>query len=411
MRPPIIVGPSPMETHLPARALCALLPLAVLSGCATLLGSSRPALTVAADADGATIHDARGSVLGVTPLRQPLRLVARRDTLLVTHPVRGTGRVAVDRRDNGLIHIDIALAGAGLTGMAAGRHTLGGAAFVAGVLGWVIDRKSGAAWRHAPDSVYAVLPPPPGPPPLAQAPSPVPPDAPPPAADAPPEAPAAGADAGAFADTAVVVETLRRLATAAYAAGCDSTFPRFWLNEHGHLADGGAAPRALSPAEAEAVQRNVDAAAARLRAACDRASQAAREDRWAIENPRPPVAADLSAPVLFAYNSAAVADSVLSRLRELALRLRDSGDGLTLVVEGFADPAGGAAYNDSLGLARARAVIAVLHAAGLPAVCCQARSYGADPAWLAAPGHSAGSPLARYNRRVTFHLAPAETER
>src|SRR5688572_28472654 len=191
--PPIIAGPfSHMEVPLPTRALCALLPLALLSGCATLLGSRRPALTLRADADSATIHDARGTVLGVTPLRRPLRLPARRDTLLVTHPARGTARVVLGRQDNGLSHFDIALAGIGLTAVVADRRTLGGAAILAGVLGWVIDRSSGAVWMHSPDSVYAALPPPRKPPPLARDPSPGSPDA--AATDA-----AAPADAGAFA--------------------------------------------------------------------------------------------------------------------------------------------------------------------------------------------------------------------
>src|SRR6185503_5251783 len=153
---------------------------------------------------------------------------------------------------------------------------------------------------------------------------------------------------------------------------------RFWLNERDQLVPDGGPRRALSPAETDAIGRNVAAAAARLREACARANPRARADRRAIENPLPPIAEDLSAPVLFRHASAAVPDGVRPRLRELARRLRAGSGGLTLVVEGFAAPGGSDAYNQALGLARARAVLAILRAAGLPEGCCIARSYGAD---------------------------------
>lgn len=378
--------------RLPCRALHALLPIALLSGCATLTGSRRHSLAVAANVDSAVVRDARGNVLGVTPLAGPLRLRPGRDTLVIDRPDRDAVRVPLGRRVDPTTRVSLVFgAGIGAFGLLSDKPPVASAGLALAVIGWLVDRAGGRGWLHEHDSVYATLPPP-RPPPLAAVAS-----APPP----PPSPPT-------FADPALIAETLRLVAAAADEAGCDSTFARFWLGERDELG----ARREISAAEREAIARNVEAAAPRLRDACARASPLARTDRRAIENPLPPLAADVSAAVYFATGSSVVPDSVRPRLGELARRLRASGDGLTLVVEGFADPAGGDAYNQALGLARARAVVAVLRAAGpLPADCCVALSRGEDPASLAAPGHAGAAPAARYNRRVTFHLEPAEAQR
>jgi outer membrane protein OmpA-like peptidoglycan-associated protein len=76
--------------------------------------------------------------------------------------------------------------------------------------------------------------------------------------------------------------------------------------------------------------------------------------------------------------------------------------GSLVTIEGFTDPAGSAAYNNRLGLARADAVRDYLTMRGLTADQLRTVSYGEATNRQVMPGAAASAPGAELNRRVSF---------
>ncbi len=108
----------------------------------------------------------------------------------------------------------------------------------------------------------------------------------------------------------------------------------------------------------------------------------------------------------FAFNSATVREQDKPKLDEFAKIMRAHHSDAVVTVEGFADPAGSAAYNRRLGLERAKAVRNYLVTTdGMPAGQVRAVSYGEANNRLVKPGatHAAGTP----NRRATLVIDSA----
>lgn len=115
---------------------------------------------------------------------------------------------------------------------------------------------------------------------------------------------------------------------------------------------------------------------------------------------------EFAVPVHFAFDAAEVHDGVrpaLDRFAELAQR---HYPGAMITVEGFADPAGAAAYNRQLSRRRAEAVRSYLISRGLAAGQLRAVGYGEDR--LVVPGAAGDASGAELNRRVVFVVETPE---
>jgi peptidoglycan-associated lipoprotein len=105
-------------------------------------------------------------------------------------------------------------------------------------------------------------------------------------------------------------------------------------------------------------------------------------------------------PVNFGYDDATVRDEDRMALERFAQVAQRHYNGAMVTVEGFADPAGSARYNEALSLRRAEAVRDFLAAQGLPAD--RVRPVGYGETRLVVPGAERSEPGAEKNRRVVF---------
>ena len=105
-------------------------------------------------------------------------------------------------------------------------------------------------------------------------------------------------------------------------------------------------------------------------------------------------------PVTFAFDDATVSDEDRPALDQFAGVVGKHFQGAVVTVEGFADPAGSAAYNRRLSLERAENVVAYLNQAGLNGVTIRAVGLGETRAVV--EGASRDMPGADANRRVVF---------
>ena len=112
-------------------------------------------------------------------------------------------------------------------------------------------------------------------------------------------------------------------------------------------------------------------------------------------------------PVNFAFDDASVRDQDRAALERFAQVAQKYYPNATITVEGFADPAGSAAYNKALSERRAEAVKSYLVAQGLSDA--QMRAVGYGKTRLVNPGAWGDDPAAEANRRVVFvveHVGP-----
>ena len=105
-------------------------------------------------------------------------------------------------------------------------------------------------------------------------------------------------------------------------------------------------------------------------------------------------------PVTFAFNDASVRPEDTPALERFAQVVKKYYPTSTITVEGFADPAGSAAYNRMLSERRAEAVRGHLTQAGLDASLLRAVGYGESR--QVAPGAQRDDMGAELNRRVVF---------
>lgn len=109
----------------------------------------------------------------------------------------------------------------------------------------------------------------------------------------------------------------------------------------------------------------------------------------------------------FAFNDATVREQDKPFLNEFATVIREHHPNVLVTVEGFADPAGSAAYNKRLGQRRAEAVREQLvQAGGLRADKVRAVSYGEDANRQVVAG--AWGPEGEANRRVVLVIDYAD---
>lgn len=107
----------------------------------------------------------------------------------------------------------------------------------------------------------------------------------------------------------------------------------------------------------------------------------------------------------FAFNQATLQDQDKAKLDEFAKVMRAHHTDALVTVEGFADPAGSAAYNKRLGLKRANAVRDYLvNNDGMPASQVRAVSYGEAHNRQVKPGatRAAGEPNRRASLVIDF---------
>lgn len=102
----------------------------------------------------------------------------------------------------------------------------------------------------------------------------------------------------------------------------------------------------------------------------------------------------------FAFNSATLNDQDKQMLGGFAQVISQHHPDVMITVEGFADPAGTAAYNKQLGMRRAKAVRDYLVSQGIPANELRAVSYGAARNRQVKPG--AWGAKGEDNRRVSL---------
>ncbi len=102
----------------------------------------------------------------------------------------------------------------------------------------------------------------------------------------------------------------------------------------------------------------------------------------------------------FAFDSAALGGADQPALSEFAAVISKHHPGALITVEGFADPAGSTAYNQTLGLRRANAVKGYLSAQGLTATQLRTVSYGESVNRQVQPG--AWGERGKLNRRVSL---------
>ena len=105
-------------------------------------------------------------------------------------------------------------------------------------------------------------------------------------------------------------------------------------------------------------------------------------------------------PIYFGFNEAGVAQNNQAALDRFAQTIQQHYPGSLVTVEGFADPAGSAAYNERLSRARADSVRAYLVGRGIPEN--QLRAVGYGETRLISEGAAAAEPGAELNRRVVF---------
>jgi peptidoglycan-associated lipoprotein len=105
-------------------------------------------------------------------------------------------------------------------------------------------------------------------------------------------------------------------------------------------------------------------------------------------------------PVHFGFDDAEVGPEATPVLDRFARVVQRYYPGSMISIEGFADPAGPAAYNQRLSLRRAQAVQTYLIGQGVPAE--QLRTVGYGENRLVTPGAAASKPGAELNRRVAF---------
>lgn len=110
-------------------------------------------------------------------------------------------------------------------------------------------------------------------------------------------------------------------------------------------------------------------------------------------------------PVTFAFDDAAVRGADRSTLDLFAKVMNRHYAGSLVTVEGFADPAGSAAYNRRLSEQRAENVIAYLQHAGLSGL--TLRPVGLGESRQVTEGASGDMPGADSNRRVVFVVETA----
>jgi peptidoglycan-associated lipoprotein len=110
-------------------------------------------------------------------------------------------------------------------------------------------------------------------------------------------------------------------------------------------------------------------------------------------------------PVHFGFDDAAVREQDRAVLEKFATVARQHYQGATITIEGFADPAGSAAYNLRLSRERADAVRDFLVTYGLDGAALRAVGYG--KARLVKPGAMGDDAGAELNRRVTFVIETA----
>ena len=109
---------------------------------------------------------------------------------------------------------------------------------------------------------------------------------------------------------------------------------------------------------------------------------------------------EFAVPVHFAFDAAEVRDGARPALDRFASLVQRHYPGAMITVEGFADPAGPAAYNRRLSHRRAEAVREYLVAQGLIDGQLRAVGYGEErPVVPGAAGQASGAEL---NRRVVF---------
>jgi peptidoglycan-associated lipoprotein len=112
-------------------------------------------------------------------------------------------------------------------------------------------------------------------------------------------------------------------------------------------------------------------------------------------------------PVHFGFDDAAVRAADQAALERFAQVANKHYTGATITIEGFADPAGSAAYNLRLSRERADAVRDYLVTKGLNGA--QLKTVGYGKSRLVKPGAQGEAPGAELNRRVTFVIeTPAE---
>lgn len=110
-------------------------------------------------------------------------------------------------------------------------------------------------------------------------------------------------------------------------------------------------------------------------------------------------------PVHFEFDDATVREADLAALNRFTDVVNKHYPGTMVTVEGFADPAGPAAYNESLSKRRAEAVRSHLMDAGIQA---QVRAVGYGEDRLVVDGAVKDDPGAELNRRVVFVVESPE---
>ncbi len=105
-------------------------------------------------------------------------------------------------------------------------------------------------------------------------------------------------------------------------------------------------------------------------------------------------------PVTFAFDDASVRDEDRPSLDRFVQVVNKYYGGSLVTVEGFADPAGSAAYNNALSKRRAESVASYLTQAGVQGI--SMRTVGMGEARLVVEGAERDQPGAQANRRVVF---------
>lgn len=111
-------------------------------------------------------------------------------------------------------------------------------------------------------------------------------------------------------------------------------------------------------------------------------------------------------PVSFAFDDAMVKDSDRAALERFSQIANKYYPGAVVTVEGFADPAGSAVYNQRLSLARAENVKRELATKGMDASLIRTMGFGAMRQVV--PGAQKDDPGAERNRRVVFVIESAD---
>jgi outer membrane protein OmpA-like peptidoglycan-associated protein len=112
-------------------------------------------------------------------------------------------------------------------------------------------------------------------------------------------------------------------------------------------------------------------------------------------------------PVSFAFDDAMVKDSDRAALERFSQIANKYYPGAVITVEGFADPAGTALYNQRLSLARAENVKRTLAQQGMDASLIRTMGFGSMRQVV--PGAQRDDPGADRNRRVVFVIESADT--